>query len=144
MEENDGIHYNQARRNHMIYRDFQDIKLSALGFGAMRLPVLASQDGAIDEEATYQMIDTAMKGGINYYDTAWGYHNGNSDEYGSSAGSSRKRQRTTRDASGEARKLQCECPTISIAHGSVGFSTRNFLTTTRYSRVTDMQARNCE
>ena len=63
----------------MIYRDFQDIKLSALGFGAMRLPVLASQDGAIDEETTYQMIDTAMKGGINYYDTAWGYHNGNSE-----------------------------------------------------------------
>ena len=63
----------------MIYRDFQGMKLSALGFGAMRLPVLEGKDGAIDEEAALQMVDTAMKGGINYYDTAWGYHNGNSE-----------------------------------------------------------------
>ena len=63
----------------MIYRDFQGMKLSALGFGAMRLPVLDGKDGAIDEEAALQMVDTAMNGGINYYDTAWGYHNGNSE-----------------------------------------------------------------
>ena len=63
----------------MIYRDFQDIKLSALGFGAMRLPVLDGDDGRIDEEAALRMVDTAMKNGINYYDTAWGYHDENSE-----------------------------------------------------------------
>ncbi|MBQ6000686.1 MAG: aldo/keto reductase [Clostridia bacterium] len=63
----------------MVYRDFQNLKLSALGFGAMRLPVLAESDSRIDESATLCMVDTAMKHGINYYDTAWGYHSGNSE-----------------------------------------------------------------
>ncbi|MBQ6059757.1 MAG: aldo/keto reductase [Clostridia bacterium] len=63
----------------MVYRDFQNLKLSALGFGAMRLPVLAGNDSRIDESAALSMVDTAMKHGINYYDTAWGYHSGNSE-----------------------------------------------------------------
>ena len=63
----------------MIYRDFQGMKLSALGFGAMRLPVIDGDDGRIDEEAALRMVDTAMKNGINYYDTAWGYHGENSE-----------------------------------------------------------------
>ena len=63
----------------MIYRDFQGKKLSALGFGAMRLPVTGHDDGNIDREQTARMVDIAMKNGINYYDTAWGYHNGNSE-----------------------------------------------------------------
>ena len=58
----------------MIYRDFADLKISALGFGAMRLPVIDGDDGRIDEAAALGMVDTAMKNGINYYDTAWGYH----------------------------------------------------------------------
>lgn len=63
----------------MIYRDFQDIKLSALGFGAMRLPVIDGDDSRIDQETALRMVDTAMKNGINYYDTAWGYHGENSE-----------------------------------------------------------------
>lgn len=63
----------------MIYRDFQDLKLSALGFGAMRLPVIDGDDQRIDEAAALRMVDTAMKNGINYYDTAWGYHGENSE-----------------------------------------------------------------
>ena len=63
----------------MIYRDFQDLKLSALGFGAMRLPVVDGDDGAIDEPRALAMVDYAMEHGINYYDTAWGYHSGNSE-----------------------------------------------------------------
>ena len=63
----------------MIYRDFQDVKLSALGMGAMRLPVIDGDDSKIDEAATFAMVDEAMSSGVNYYDTAWGYHNGNSE-----------------------------------------------------------------
>ena len=55
------------------------MKLSALGFGAMRLPVLDGNDGRIDEAAALRMVDTAMAAGINYYDTAWGYHGGHSE-----------------------------------------------------------------
>lgn len=63
----------------MIYKDFKGIKLSALGLGMMRLPVVDGNDGVIDEKAAEQMIDYAYKNGINYYDTAWGYHNENSE-----------------------------------------------------------------
>ena len=63
----------------MIYRDFQGMKLSNLGFGAMRLPVIGGDDGRIDEAAALRMVDTAMKNGINYYDTAWGYHDEHSE-----------------------------------------------------------------
>ena len=63
----------------MIYNSFQDIRLSALGFGAMRLPVINGDDSRIDEAAALRMVDTAMANGINYYDTAWGYHGENSE-----------------------------------------------------------------
>ncbi|MBR1919294.1 MAG: aldo/keto reductase [Spirochaetales bacterium] len=63
----------------MIYRDFNGIKLSALGFGAMRLPVIDKDDSRIDEKSALDMVDIAMKSGINYYDTAWGYHGENSE-----------------------------------------------------------------
>lgn len=63
----------------MIYKTFQDLKLSALGMGAMRLPVLHGDDSKIDEQAAFAMVDYAMEQGVNYYDTAWGYHSGNSE-----------------------------------------------------------------
>ncbi len=63
----------------MIYKQFQDVKLSALGFGCMRLPVKNGVYADIDEEAAAEMIDFAMKSGVNYYDTAWGYHDGMSE-----------------------------------------------------------------
>lgn len=63
----------------MIYRKFKDMELSALGFGAMRLPVTGGNDADIDEAQTMDMVDYAMEQGINYYDTAWGYHDGNSE-----------------------------------------------------------------
>ena len=63
----------------MVYREFQGKHLSMLGLGAMRLPLRSSDDADIDVEKTKEMVDYAMKNGINYYDTAWGYHNGQSE-----------------------------------------------------------------
>ena len=63
----------------MVYKEFQDLKLSALGMGAMRLPVIDGDDSKIDSEAVEKMVDYAMNNGVNYYDTAWGYHDGNSE-----------------------------------------------------------------
>ncbi len=63
----------------MIYRAFQEMKLSNLGMGAMRLPVRSGEDADIDEAAVFRMVDMAMARGVNYYDTAWGYHDGHSE-----------------------------------------------------------------
>ncbi len=63
----------------MVYKEFQDLKLSALGMGAMRLPLAGEDSAVIDEAETARMVDYAMEQGINYYDTAWGYHEGNSE-----------------------------------------------------------------
>ena len=63
----------------MVTKKFQDITLSALGMGAMRLPVFDGDDAKINEEKAAEMVDYAMAHGINYYDTAWGYHGGNSE-----------------------------------------------------------------
>ena len=62
----------------MKYIDFQGKKLSMLGFGAMRLPTLGKDD-AIDVAEAERMIDRAMEAGINYFDTAYPYHGGNSE-----------------------------------------------------------------
>lgn len=64
----------------MIYKEFQGLKLSALGFGAMRLPTVNDDpNGAIDEERTAEMVAYAMDHGVNYFDTAYGYHDGQSE-----------------------------------------------------------------
>lgn len=60
----------------MLYRNFKDKKISLLSMGTMRLP---TENGKINEEETAQMIEYALKNGVNYFDTAWGYHGGESE-----------------------------------------------------------------
>lgn len=61
----------------MITNDFQGKELSLLGFGAMRLPI--KEDGSIDEEQVFEMVKYAGENGVNYYDTAYPYHQGMSE-----------------------------------------------------------------
>ncbi len=66
----------------MIYKDFKDIKLSTLGMGNMRLPVMEDVEGRpIDYDKAEEIIDYAMSKGVNYYDTAYVYHNGESETF---------------------------------------------------------------
>lgn len=53
------------------------IETSLLGFGCMRFPMTA--DGKIDEAEAERMLDQAYAAGVNYYDTAYPYHNGESE-----------------------------------------------------------------
>lgn len=65
----------------MQYKDFRnEIRLSRLGMGVMRLPVCGG-DADIDYEKAQSIIDAAMESGINYYDTAYIYHGGKSEEF---------------------------------------------------------------
>lgn len=61
----------------MIYSEFQGMQLPLLGFGTMRLPMFA--DGTIDEAQVEEMTRYAMDHGVNYFDTAYPYHNGESE-----------------------------------------------------------------
>ena len=64
----------------MLYKDFKGLKLSSLGLGTMRLPNKGTNgDTPVDEEETAKMVEYAINKGINYFDTAWGYHNGESE-----------------------------------------------------------------
>jgi len=61
----------------MIYREFESDKLSLLGLGCMRFPCL--EDGEVDMEKTAEIVDFCIKSGVNYFDTAWFYHDGKSE-----------------------------------------------------------------
>ncbi len=65
----------------MNYRNLGKLKnkVSILGLGAMRLPVIEGDNRKIDEVEAIKMIRYALDNGINYVDTAWPYHEGNSE-----------------------------------------------------------------
>ena len=64
----------------MNYKQFKDKKISTLGMGYKRLPTVSEDRGApIDEKKATEMIEYAYLNGINYFDTAYGYHGGESE-----------------------------------------------------------------
>lgn len=65
----------------MQYKLFLDMNISALGMGVMRLPEIVGQPGVIDRETGRAIIDRALSGGINYFDTAHIYQNGDSERF---------------------------------------------------------------
>ena len=65
----------------MIYKPFHDIKLSTLGMGNMRLPKVEGQGEKIDEAAARKIIEYAYDHGVNYFDTAYRYHAGESETF---------------------------------------------------------------
>ncbi len=62
----------------MVYTEFKGEKLSMLGMGCMRFPCLAN--GEVDVQRTAKMIDLCIEKGVNYFDSAWFYHQGKSEE----------------------------------------------------------------
>ena len=64
----------------MKYFDFQGEKISRLGFGLMRLPVIDGDQSNIDYDKVEKMFLYAYENGVNYYDTAFPYHNGFSEK----------------------------------------------------------------
>ena len=65
----------------MEYRKFEKLGVSPslLGFGCMRFP--QNTDGTINEKEAQKLLDTAIKAGVNYIDTAYPYHNGESEPF---------------------------------------------------------------
>lgn len=64
----------------MIYTNSCNENLSLLGFGAMRLPLASDKpDAPVDEALSAKMVDYAISHGVNYFDTAYPYHNGESE-----------------------------------------------------------------
>ena len=58
-----------------------EVTLSRLGMGAMRLPMKEEAGSPIDVEKAQEIIDYAVKNGVNYFDTAYVYHEGKSEEF---------------------------------------------------------------
>jgi len=65
----------------MIYKNFKDtdIKLSTFGMGGMRYPEIAA--GKIDDVAAMKLVERSIEDGVNYFDTAYFYHNGDSERF---------------------------------------------------------------
>ena len=64
----------------MQYKEYHGEQISSLGFGLMRLPVIDDDQSKIDIEKVREMVHYAVDNGVNYFDTAYVYHNGFSEK----------------------------------------------------------------
>jgi len=65
----------------MIYKQFKDKKLSYLGMGNMRLPKIEGQGEKIEKAKARTLIEYAYQNGVNFFDTAYRYHGGESETF---------------------------------------------------------------
>ncbi len=92
----------------MHYRTFPgipDLPVSILGFGCMRLPLLDDDPSHIDEERSTRLLREAVDAGVNYVDTAYPYHGGQSEPFVGRALKNGYRARV---------QLATKCPTWAV------------------------------
>ena len=92
----------------MRYRTFPkipDLPISILGFGCMRLPVLDGDLSRIDEPRATRLLRDAIDAGVNYLDTAYPYHGGESERF---------LGRALRDGYRRRVQLATKCPTWMV------------------------------
>lgn len=65
----------------MYYKSFKGNKISTLGLGSLRLPTVPGHSDIIDRPKAQKVIDQAFASGVNYFDTAYTYHNGDSERF---------------------------------------------------------------
>jgi predicted aldo/keto reductase-like oxidoreductase len=66
----------------VIYKPFHDLNISHLGMGNMRLPTVGGdRRGPIDQGKAQAIIEYAYEHGVNYFDTAYRYHGGESETF---------------------------------------------------------------
>ena len=65
----------------VYYKNFADMKISALGFGGLRFPMENGRPNRIDRSEAKKVVDTAIACGVNYFDTSHTYQNGDSERF---------------------------------------------------------------
>jgi predicted aldo/keto reductase-like oxidoreductase len=106
----------------MQYRTFpkiSDLPISILGFGCMRLPVVDGDPARIDEARAARLLHEAIEGGVNYVDTAYPYHGGQSEPFVGRAlkdGYRGRVQLATRSGASRRTPLTSTCSTPSPAN----------------------------
>lgn len=65
----------------MIYKNFRGLNISRLGLGTMRLPTMSDEKKSIDRIKAQEIVNYVLSNGVNYIDTAFLYHNGESEKF---------------------------------------------------------------
>lgn len=91
----------------MIQKKVLNDTLSGLGLGGMRFPLVEGSDGVIDEAETAKLFAWAIEHGVNYFDTAWPYHKGKSEEVIG---------RILRQYPRDAYRIATKLPSFELAH----------------------------